>query len=44
MSNRKYNRYANLSDSALRKAMANVRNTRRRGQINSVLTRRGSEA
>jgi hypothetical protein len=44
MSNKRYNRYANLSNEALRKLGANVRNTRRRGQIHNTLSRRGSDA
>lgn len=44
MSNKRYNRYANLSNEALFKLAANVRNTRRRGQINTALSRRGGDA
>jgi hypothetical protein len=43
MSHRNGNRYANLSDQALLKVLGRVSNTRRRGQINSVLTRRGAK-
>lgn len=43
MSNRKHNRYENLSDQALLKAMSRVRNTRRRGQMHTALSRRGAD-
>jgi len=35
------NRYSNLSNEALYKAMGRVRNTRRRNQIHTALRRRG---
>lgn len=41
MSNRNRTRYANLSTSALMKAMARVDNPRRRGQIRAALVARG---
>lgn len=42
MSNRKSNRYENLSDQALVKLMSGVGNTRRRGQIHRAMKRRGT--
>lgn len=44
MSHRRTTRYENLSDEALLKIRARVRNTRRRSQIKRALTHRGAEA